>query len=628
MKLLIRQFNFISSLPPFKRRIFLIILDCLILFFTSFLILYFTKVTLGKVFVLNTFYYFVTPVFIGLPIYYFSNVYKSLSKYVSSQFIYFLLSKNLLVVFIISIIFYLFDITTFSLSIWLIYWIVHSSTVSLSRLILKDLLLIAKFNKELNKKNVAIFGAGDTGGQIAASLKFSSLHKLIYFIDDSNEFSNRLLDGIPIIKSSELNKLKGKIDLIYLALEEHERSKLLNITHKAQKLGIRVCKAPVLTGDNIEKQNESFTNPIRIEDLLGRSIVKPFKDLLKPAIENYVICVTGAGGSIGSELCKQIIKLNPKKLILFESSEQNLYNIHNELKHHISSIVLIMGDACDENLVKKVFQKYKVEILFHTAAYKHVPLVEENPLQGLKNNIFSTKVLCEKALEANLKRVMIISTDKAVRPTNIMGASKRLSELIVQSFAEYATLIEKETNQEKPKFSMVRFGNVLGSSGSVVPLFKKQIESGGPVTLTDSKIIRYFMTIAEAAQLVIQSSVLAKGGDIFLLDMGEPVKILDLARLMIGLSGLKVRDKKNQNGDIEIKIIGLRPGEKLYEELLIDKKSESTKHPLIYKAKEKSLPYKFLWEKIELLKKYINDQDEYNALRLTKILVPEWIRGK
>ena len=295
-------------------------------------------------------------------------------------------------------------------------------------------------------------------------------------------------------------------------------------------------------------------------------------------------------GSIGSELCRQIIKLMPKKLILFELSEPNLYFIEQSLLKGVEKgieILPILGNAADINLMKNLFSKEKVSVVFHAAAYKHVQLVENNPLQGIINNAFSTKVVCEAAKYAKLKKVILISTDKAVRPTNILGASKRLAELIVQAFAEEEDLSSKSDNL-KTIFSMVRFGNVLGSSGSVVPLFEKQIKNGGPVTITHPEIIRYFMTIPEAAQLVIQAMVLAKGGEVFLLDMGEPVKIYDLARQMIKLSGLSIRNETNKSSDIEI-INGLRPGEKLYEELLIDSKALKTKHDLIFKANEKSL---------------------------------------
>ena len=361
--------------------------------------------------------------------------------------------------------------------------------------------------------------------------------------------------------------------------------------------------------------------PIAIEDLLGRESVPPNPDLLGPGIRDCVVCVTGAGGSIGSELCRQILSLQPSILILIERSEPALYAIEQELKRQLTfnvDFVVVLGDAGDPELLKRLFSSFRVNLIFHAAAYKHVPLVEANPLAGLKNNVLQTGALCREAQAAGVDRFVLISTDKAVRPTNIMGASKRLAEIVVQAFA-------KQSN--KTRFSMVRFGNVLGSSGSVVPLFRNQIKLGGPITLTHPDIIRYFMTIPEAAQLVLQSSVLAKGGDVFLLDMGEPIRIKDLAEQMVRLSGLSVRNLDNPSGDIEIHCTGLRPGEKLYEELLIDAKAEPTPHALIFRAQEYSLPPDELWPQLEVLESAIKCNDVTRSLNILAELVPEWKRA-
>ena len=335
-----------------------------------------------------------------------------------------------------------------------------------------------------------------------------------------------------------------------------------------------------------------------------------------------VVCVTGAGGSIGSELCHQILALSPSRLILLERIEPSLYVIEQELRSLLPEAVVlhpVLGSATDPQLLHHLFAEYSVDLVFHAAAYKHVPLVEANPLAALANNVGSTDQVCRAAVATGVSQVVLISTDKAVRPANVMGASKRLAELVLQAHAAEATTT---------RLSMVRFGNVLGSSGSVVPLFRRQIAAGGPITLTHPEIIRYFMTIPEAATLVLQSSVLAQGGDVFLLDMGEPVRIKDLAEQMVRLSGLSLCDVDHPDGDIEIICTGLRPGEKLYEELGIDAESQPTAHQLIYRAQERSIPPQELWPQLDALEFAIVAQDVDEALRVLAQLVPEWRRSK
>ena len=320
--------------------------------------------------------------------------------------------------------------------------------------------------------------------------------------------------------------------------------------------------------------------PIEIEDLLGREVA-PIKNTIdKNKIQNATICITGGGGSIGSELCQQITKMNPKKIIVIENCEHKLFEIKNKLESSRIKCLFFLGDVTRKSFIGKVFEENKIDIVFHAAAYKHVPLVEINPLQGIFNNVFSTLEICKASESNGVKQILLISTDKAVRPTNVMGASKRLAELIIQAYAQ-------KTNFTT--YSMVRFGNVLGSSGSVVPTFQTQINAGGPITVTHPDVLRYFMTISEAVQLVIQSVEFAHGGDLFLLDMGAPIPIRELANQMIYLSGLKPVDKDNPDGDIEIKYTGLRPGEKLYEELLINAESLPTDNEYIYRAKEKNV---------------------------------------
>ena len=398
-----------------------------------------------------------------------------------------------------------------------------------------------------------------------------------------------------------------------------------------QEFGIPVLQVPSVEEITSGRARIDALRPIAIEELLGRDAVPPRVELLGPGIRGASVCVSGAGGSIGSELCRQILRLMPKRLLLLERSEPSLYAIHQELSGVLPAgveLVPVLGSAADGALVERCFAEHGVDVVFHAAAYKHVPLVEANPLAGLANNVLSTKVVCDAARRCGAAQVVLISTDKAVRPTNVMGASKRVAELVVQAQAqELAAAALEQGHRPATRLAMVRFGNVLGSSGSVVPLFRKQIAAGGPITLTHPEIIRYFMTIPEASQLVLQAATLAEGGDVFLLDMGEPVRIKALAEQMVRLSGLSLRDAANPGGDIEIVCTGLRPGEKLYEELLIDAESEATAHPLIYRARERAVPPEELWPQIDALEDAIERQDVEAALGVLAGLVPEWRRG-
>ena len=385
-----------------------------------------------------------------------------------------------------------------------------------------------------------------------------------------------------------------------------------------EQFNIKVLQVPDLNEIQKKTTNIETLKPILIEDLLGRKKVIPDYSLLHNSVLNKNICITGSGGSIGGELSKQIIKLQPREIFLIDNNEPSLYKIKqalNQLNHNSTKINLILADINENNFVENFFKENPIDIIFHSAAYKHVPIVEENPISGIKNNVFSTINLCKASIKYKVKKLILISTDKAVRPTNIMGASKRLAEI---------SLLYYTLKKSKTLFSIVRFGNVLNSSGSVVPLFSNQIKSGGPVTLTHKKVIRYFMLIPEAAELVLQASHLTKGGEIFLLDMGDPIKVYDLAKKMIKLSGLTIKDKDNKEGDIEILTTGLRPGEKLYEELLVDGESQKTKHPLIFTSKERINITSETWNLIEELNSYIKENNKIKALKTLKKLVPEW----
>ena len=552
----------------------------------------------------------------------FTGQYKGLTRYVGSLSFYQIILRNLF----ISILLFIFSNNNLlSFNFVFLYWILSSGLIGLCKVIMRDILLVKFQEKNLTCKKVVIYGSGAAGSQLANSLSLNKMYDLIAFIDDASYLHGRTLKNIPIKGREFLSDKTNDIDQILLAIPS-----LKGVERKNFLKEIRTFRIPILQVPSIEElvsgKKIDYFSPIDIENLIYREKVESDKKLLEASIKSSVVCVTGGAGSIGSELCRKIIGLRPKALIIYDNNEHRLFELSNEINKINNDkdiqITTQLGNTTNEESVKKTFIEHNVDIVFHAAAYKHVPLVELNPLEGIFNNVVSTKVICKVSKYANLKKVILISTDKSVRPTNVMGASKRLSEIIFQCFA----IEEKNSPQKfKTKFSIVRFGNVLGSSGSVVQIFKKQIAEGGPLTITDPNIVRYVMTISEAADLVIQSASLTNGGEIFLLDMGEPIKIVDLAKNMIQLSGLRVKDKDNLNGDIEISITGLRPGEKLYEELLIDSKSEGTLHPLIYKANERFLLPEILWPKLLDLEKSISQLDKEKSLKILADLVPDWV---
>tara|TARA_B100000886_G_C20420282_1_gene491243 strand:+ start:1024 stop:2904 length:1881 start_codon:yes stop_codon:yes gene_type:complete len=563
---------------------------------------------------------------VGTSIFLFSGQYKSITRYAGSAAFYSIFFRNLLHVLVLSTLSFIFNLKIQPLGFWVLLLIFCTSTTAFYRYLIRD--LIIKLRSLKKQSVVVIYGAGAAGAQLAATLRMNGRHVVAYFVDDNSLLWNRTINNISVLPPSALEKVTNQINQVFLAIPSISKTKRAKIIEFVQQKGLKVKQVPAINDLTSGRLKIDALRPIDIDDLLGRDPVAPDQNLLSEEILSSIILVTGAGGSIGSELCRQIINLEPKKLILFDNSEVSLYKINQELSNQnlkTNFIVPILGSATNSRLIKKIIEDHEVSLIFHAAAYKHVPLLEDNPLQGIYNNVFSTSCICIAAEQTSfIKKVILISSDKAVRPTNIMGASKRLSELVVQAFAYKNKDFEKKF---KTCFSMVRFGNVLGSSGSVVPLFKKQIEAGGPITITDPNVMRYFMTIKEAAQLVIQASSLAEGGDVFLLDMGEPIKIWELAEKMLSLSSLAVKDSKNTKGDIEIVSTGLRPGEKLYEELLIDSNSQSTAHPLIFKANEKFISPEKLFPKIDLLKKYLLEINEKKSLELMKELVHEWDNG-
>jgi FlaA1/EpsC-like NDP-sugar epimerase len=469
------------------------------------------------------------------------------------------------------------------ISVAVIYWLIALVWVAGTRLIARWIL--TPLNGEVTR--VVIYGAGDAGIRLSLALAPGRQFAVLAFVDEKASLHGTLMNGVPVISPAQLGAFieRYEVDRILLAIPSASRRRKAEILRRLEPLHVHVQSVPdfgdiVSGGSRVEDLRE-----IDVEDLLGRDPILPNRSLLDASIRGKTVMVSGAGGSIGSELCRQIVLLAPKQLILFENSEFALYNIDRELQAVAESrkldvrIHAVLGNAHHKYRVRDVMQAFGVQTVYHAAAYKHVPIVEQNLVEGVHNNVFSTWHAAEAALETGVETFVLISTDKAVNPTNVMGATKRLSEIVLQAL---------QTQAPRTRFCMVRFGNVLGSSGSVVPLFQEQIRRGGPVTVTHRDVRRFFMTIPEAAQLVLQAGSMGTGGDVFVLDMGQPVEIDELARRMIKLAGLTVRDASNPDGDIEIEYSGLRPGEKLFEELLIGSNVTGTEHPMIMRAIEPS----------------------------------------
>lgn len=487
-----------------------------------------------------------------------------------------------------------------------------------SRLIVR--VLVSGLNGK-GRKVVLIYGAGSAGRQLAIALRNSENYKVVGFIDQDKTLENTVIMGLQVYDISRAAYLVDKYDVtqVLLAVPSASRARRKKILESLIDLSAEVLTVPDMKDIVEGKASIDQLKDVAIEDLLGRDPVTPQQCLMESNILGKVVMVTGAGGSIGSELCRQIVRQKPKALVLFELSEFGLYQIDRELKQLMEAeglhveIIPLLGSVQRINRLVVTMKSFKVQTVYHAAAYKHVPLVEYNVVEGVRNNVFGTYYAAQAAIEAGVESFVLISTDKAVRPTNVMGTTKRMAELGLQALAEQENRKTKGT-----RFCMVRFGNVLGSSGSVVPLFKRQIEAGGPITVTHPDIIRYFMTIPEAAQLVIQAGAMGKGGDVFVLDMGEPVRITDLAVNLIQLSGLEVKDEQHPYGDIAIEFTGLRPGEKLYEELLIGENVQKTAHERIMTANERYLP-------LAEFEQHLNELDKachaFNHERIRELLL-------
>ena len=565
-------------------------------------------------------------VFVGISIFYYFGLYKNVTRFLTIDSFWLLLKAFTLLTLIWVFFVMFFNFKDFPRSVFIINFFIGISLIGVSRIIAKSLLnKFYKENKKTSLANIAIFGAGDAGIQLAMIIATSNSYKLKVFVDDNPDLHGKKILGVKVLNRESFKKNYSDLHLsqVFIAIPSLTLSKRANLLDFLGNLHLQIKALPSFAGIMSGNLHLDNFQTIPISELLGRKSVPPMDSLLTKDVYKKVVLVTGAGGSIGSEIVRQVFALKPIRIVLIELSEYFLYKIENELNKYQNSsnieIITILGSVENVQLMTKVCSKFKVDTIYHAAAYKHVPLIELNNFSGLKNNIFGTLNIVKAAYSSNVSSFVLISTDKAVRPTNIMGASKRIAELIVQLFAQ-GSPNKKNT---KLNLKIVRFGNVLGSSGSVIPLFEEQIKKGGPVTVTDQNIVRYFMTIPEAAQLVIQAGSIEGQGKIFILEMGPPVFIDQLARNMILLSGLTVKDQKNPNGDIEVKYTGLRPGEKLFEELHHDEKMNNTIHPLIYEAQEKPIKIDKLLSDLEILSKDIQD---YNYKKVYQFL-DKWVEG-
>lgn len=562
--------------------------------------------------------FFVLP-FVTIPIFIRIGLYRAVIRYLDDKIIYTVFYGVTLSVLLLTAVIVMGRVSALPRSSLVIYWIMAIAYIASSRFLARGLMRsLERF--EDRRQPVAIYGAGRAGLQTALALMSGPEFRPVAFFDDNREVQGTNVVGVRVFDPSEaMAVMKAKeCRQLLIAMPSASRSRRKEIIQKFEREGVVLKTLPGM-GELVDgRVRIEDIREVGVEDLLGRDPVPPYEELIKSCIRDKVVLVTGAGGSIGSELCRQILLNTPRKLILFEQAEYALYKIEQDIgRHRINfEVVPILGDVLNSEHLEKVISKYGVQTVYHAAAYKHVPLVEGNVVAGVMNNVFGTLSASRAATKGKVETFVLISTDKAVRPTNIMGASKRLAELVLQGLSQDKT--------HSTRFCMVRFGNVLGSSGSVVPLFKEQIRNGGPVTVTHPEVTRYFMTIPEAAQLVLQAGAMGKGGDVFVLDMGESVKIVDLARKMIELSGLEVRNSETGQGDISIEFTGLRPGEKLYEELLIGDNVSWTSHPRIMTAEEASIEYSKLIVSLDNMREACGAGDEKTVRIMLKQLVPEY----
>ena len=614
-------FNKLLGLPRLQKRLIQILIDCVLIMACFNLAMWLRLDSWAFFFDPDTWLVLVWVVPVTLLIFIRTGFYRAVLRYIGFQATYTVVSgifASALTMLLVSQVFDWFV----PRSVPIIYLLVATVMIGGSRLFWR--VLYTEFHAP-PRAAVAVYGAGSAGRQVVASLRSAPEHAPVMFLDDDKNLEGATISGLRVYSSDQLEELfsANGIEVVLLALPDLSRAERQEILQRIEPLSVQVQTIPEM-GDLISgRASIEDIRAVSVEDLLGRDPIPPRPELMTASVTGKSVIVTGAGGSIGSELCRQLLDLAPKSLVLLEQAEFNLYQIHQELSEQIAQNGLgvelfpILGSVQHPSRTEAILRQYDIDTIYHAAAYKHVPLVEGNIAEGVRNNVFGTRNLAQAAVAAGVEAFILISTDKAVRPTNVMGATKRIAELICQDFAAM---------QDATRFSMVRFGNVLGSSGSVIPRFRNQIAAGGPVTVTDPEITRYFMTIPEAAQLVIQAGAMAKGGDVFVLDMGEPVRILDLAERMIRLSGLtpfiapsEAEDgeaRAEQPGDIEIVFSGLRDGEKLYEELLISGDTEETTHPRIMTAHEKQLSSADLARFLEQLLDTVQTQDDAQVCAL------------
>ena len=558
---------------------------------------------------------------LALPIFYAFGFYREVIRYVGFKALWQINQATTLYAVLWALISFMAVIDGIPRTVILINWSIVLMSVGGSRFFARWVLSQENITNPLSqKRNVLIYGAGSAGRELCTALYQSSEYNPVAYVDNSVELYRQSINGLEVFNEDDIEDLiqKHNIKEVLLALPSISRRRRNEIIAILNPLPINVRSLPSVSELAQGKVKIDDLRDVSIKDLLGREPVKPNEELLKLKITGKVVLVTGAGGSIGSELCRQIILQKPKQLILYEINEFSLYNVEQEFDKiempHVE-ILPVLGSVRDRKRFQNVVKHFSVQTIYHAAAYKHVPLVEYNNSEGVLNNTFGTLIAAEVALAEKVETFVLISTDKAVRPTNTMGATKRIAELVLQALSK---------QESSTCFTMVRFGNVLDSSGSVIPLFKQQIKNGGPVTVTNANMVRYFMTIPEAVELVVQAGAMGKGGDVFVLDMGEPVRIYDLATKMIQLSGLQVLDKDNLDGDIEIKCTGLRPGEKLYEELLVGDNISQTDSLLIMRAEESMLDWEDLKPILDQLNEAINNSDQEKVRELLIEAVPEF----
>ena len=610
----------LASLPRRQKQFLMVLCDAVILPFSFWAALalrlstWNPLISSGMILILFAIPVIAVPIFIPL------GLYRTVVRYADERMMTTVIYGVSLTVLFLALVVVMTGFAGVPRSSFVIFWLLSIVFIGVSRWLARRLVKGVERRQLVEKRQkIAIYGAGKAGIQLAMALSSSPEFQVLAFFDDKEDLHGTELFGIRVHSPNKAEKIIADFDLqgLILAVPSASRTRRREIIQQFEQFGLSLKTLPgmaELVGGKIRIED---LREVGIEDLLGRDPVPPNEDLLSKCIEEKIVLVTGAGGSIGSELCRQIIQRRPLKLVLYEASEFALYKIEQDLQHYGTEvqIVAVLGDVKDQAHMQSILRLHRVQTVYHAAAYKHVPLVEWNVPAGVANNVLGTFSAASAALMEKVETFVLISTDKAVRPTNVMGASKRLAELVLQAFAT-------RLDNGGTRFCMVRFGNVLGSSGSVIPLFKDQIRRGGPITVTHKEVTRFFMTIPEAAQLVLQAGAMGSGGDVFVLDMGESVKIMDLARKMIELSGLSVRDEKNPDGDIAIAVTGLRPGEKLYEELLIGGNVSKTTHSRIMRAEESFFPWAEFETAINELRQACRDQNSLKA----RSLLHKWVQ--